>query len=62
MGEDERLRESLRTGEVVGSGYALEPPRQSYSGIIGARLAARAGSSVEFMDYRQYQPGDDLRI
>ncbi|MBN1764624.1 MAG: DUF58 domain-containing protein, partial [Sedimentisphaerales bacterium] len=30
-------------------------------GIIGSRMGSRAGSSLEFMDHREYQPGDDLR-
>jgi uncharacterized protein (DUF58 family) len=29
--------------------------------ITGAALGQRAGGSLEFNDYREYQPGDDLR-
>src|SRR5579859_472599 len=27
----------------------------------GERRSVRRGTSIEFMDYRQYSPGDDLR-
>jgi len=37
------------------------PPRGAPSGLVGAHLANRPGSSLEFMDHRSYQPGDDLR-
>src|SRR6266481_2346399 len=30
-------------------------------GMQGARRSTRRGSSVEFADYRNYTPGDDLR-
>jgi uncharacterized protein (DUF58 family) len=30
-------------------------------GQAGARLGAQAGTSLDFHDYREYQPGDDLR-
>jgi len=32
-----------------------------FGGLKGDRLSRLYGSSVEFVDYRRYQPGDDLR-
>jgi uncharacterized protein (DUF58 family) len=50
------LLEGFRAGER----YALaQPPRAR--GRIGSELGAATGSSLEFMDHREYQPGDDLR-
>lgn len=41
--------------------YRLALPAAPLSGRAGERLGRAAGSSLEFMDYRDYQPGDDLR-
>jgi uncharacterized protein (DUF58 family) len=39
---------------------ALDPRRQRLG--VGARMGAGAGNSLEFHDYRDYQPGDDPRL
>ncbi|MEM7263208.1 MAG: DUF58 domain-containing protein [Planctomycetota bacterium] len=57
----ETFRSYLEKGESVGSRYALDVPRNVPSGLAGSRLGQRAGSSLEFKDFRDYQPGDDLR-
>ena len=36
-------------------------PRTPLRGRTGERLGAGAGASLEFQDYRSYEPGDDLR-
>jgi uncharacterized protein (DUF58 family) len=36
-------------------------PRRVPLGLIGSQVGQRAGSSLEFKDHREYQPGDDLR-
>ena len=59
---DSSLRQSLRTGEQLGARYALQIPQVAATGIIGSRAGRRAGSSIDFQDYREYQPGDDLRF
>src|SRR6185312_362794 len=48
-------------GTRAGLRYALGLPRQAPVGVAGAALGQRAGSSLEFRDHREYQPGDDLR-
>ena len=57
----ENLHENLAEGERAGRCYALGLPRQTLRGATGAALGQRAGSSLEFKDYRDYQHGDDLR-
>ncbi len=53
-------RRHLNEGEKAGLRYRLGlPPRAA--GGPGTALGRRAGSSLEFRDYREYQPGDDLR-
>lgn len=55
------IRHYLSEGEHVGQRYALCLPRQTPRGATGLALGQRAGSSLEFRDYRDYQMGDDLR-
>src|SRR5436190_1077290 len=40
---------------------SLQLGRDLISGLMGEHLAARRTSGIEFADYRQYSPGDDLR-
>lgn len=58
---DERLRGYLQEGELAGVRYALSPPRRAVVGLNGSQLGRSAGSSLEFREHREYQPGDDLR-
>ena len=41
--------------------FRLAVPRTPLGGRAGERLGSATGSSLEFQDYRQYAPGDDLR-
>jgi uncharacterized protein (DUF58 family) len=59
---DAALRTALRAGEQLGVRYALQIPQVAASGWTGSRSGRRAGSSIDFQDYREYQPGDDLRF
>ena len=36
--------------------------RRALRGVAGARVGTAAGSSLEFHDYRDYHPGDDVRL
>jgi uncharacterized protein (DUF58 family) len=56
-----RLRDCLAEGRGAGMRYSLGLPKQAPMGISGNALSQRAGSSLEFKDHRDYQPGDDLR-
>lgn len=58
---NEEYRRSLAEGELAGSRYVLAAPRAAPTGVAGSQLGRAAGSSLEFMDHREYQPGDDLR-
>ena len=59
---DPILQQALRDGEKLGLRYALQIPQVAASGLIGSRLGRRVGTSIDFQDYREYQPGDDLRF
>ena len=59
---DTAIRQALRDGEKLGLRYALQIPQVAASGWTGSRSGRRAGSSIDFQDYREYQPGDDLRF
>jgi len=54
-------REHLLEGERAGMRYALAVPREALRGASGYWSGRLSGSSVDFKDYREYQPGDDLR-
>ena len=56
------IRQALQDGEKTGLRYALQIPQVAASGWTGLRSGRRAGSSIDFQDYREYQPGDDLRF
>ena len=58
---DEEARRGLSEGERAGTRYQLMAFRQMPAGRIGTHLGHRVGNSIEFMDYREYMPGDDLR-
>jgi len=53
--------QSLREGQLAGARYGLAVPRRLPQGTAGAQLGRLTGESMEFTDYREYQPGDDLR-
>lgn len=55
------IRKSLAEGVALGAAYRLELPREAMRGKTGGRLGFSAGSSLDFHDYREYHPGDDLR-
>jgi uncharacterized protein (DUF58 family) len=54
-------RQALIEGRQAGSRYRLALPREAMRGPGGNRLGRGTGSSLDFQDYRDYQPGDDLR-
>ena len=58
---NESYRQYLIDGERAGAQYALTVPRNVPFGIAGSQMGKRPGSSLEFIDHREYQPGDDLR-
>lgn len=53
--------EALMRGYQWGSRYVFAEPPQTSLGSMGDMLSRRIGSSLEFMEHRDYQPGDDLR-
>ncbi len=54
-------RQFLAAGEAAGARYVLGTPRRLPLGEAGMRQGGRSGSSLEFKEHRDYQPGDDLR-
>src|SRR4051794_36673589 len=54
-------RSYLLEGEAAATRFALAVPRHGPMNRTGVVLGSNAGSSLEFRDYRSYEPGDDLR-
>ncbi len=50
-----------RAVQPVAAAFRLAMPRSPIGGRLGERLGSGTGSSLEFQEYRQYAPGDDLR-
>lgn len=57
----DQTTEYLLAGQQAGARYCLAAARRAPQGTAGAQQGRLAGESMEFMDHREYQPGDDLR-
>ena len=55
------LRTDDREVLALSERYALNIPREPLSGRSGELTGHGIGASLEFQDYREYVPGDDLR-
>ena len=53
--------EYIAEGERAGARFALFVPERSASSLTGGRMGTQTGRSIDFRDYRDYMPGDDLR-
>lgn len=56
-----RLAAALREGARWATRYRLVVPREAMRGAVGTRAGSQSGASLDFRDYRDYSPGDDLR-
>jgi uncharacterized protein (DUF58 family) len=54
-------RRQLTEGEQLGHRYILAIPQSALSGLTGSLLGRQAGTSIDFQEHRDYQPGDDLQ-
>jgi uncharacterized protein (DUF58 family) len=59
--DKEEFRKYLLKGEESGTGFTLTVPDYIFNGGAGLKLSNRSGSSLDFMEHRDYLPGDDLR-
>ena len=55
------MREYLQTGIMIGKNYVLNLKHGLFESGHGVKLTNRKGSSLEFMEHRDYLAGDDLR-
>ena len=55
------MTEAEQQGLADGRALRFLIPRRALRGGPGSVAAPRAGESLEFQDYRDYTPGDDLR-
>lgn len=55
------VKSSIEAGEIAGQRFYLNVSSR-FSGMQGgSRFGRNPGNSLEFMDHREYQPGDDVR-
>ncbi len=55
------LQASLLKGRELGENLKFILPSAVKGKMGGAKLGKNSGTSLEFRDYREYQPGDDIR-
>lgn len=55
------LQTAIQQGERAGLSYRLAPPRNALRGAAGFHSGSQKGVSLDFSDYREYHPGDDVR-
>lgn len=48
-------------GQAEGSRFKIKPLARLSQGPVGSHMGSGSGTSVEFHEFRDYQPGDDLR-
>lgn len=53
--------ELIRMAGRLAVRYRLAPPARLSRGPAGVYAGAGSGNSIDFHDFREYQPGDDLR-
>lgn len=57
----ENLQKTVEAAEIAGQRFYLNVSSR-FSGLQGGnRFGRNTGNSLEFMDHREYQPGDDIR-
>lgn len=57
----DELRKTVEAAEMAGQRFYLNVSSR-FSGLQGGnRFGRNTGNSLEFMDHREYQPGDDIR-
>ncbi len=54
-------RAALQAGARAALRYRLCVPREAMRGAVGTRAGMQSGVSIDFRDYRDYAPGDDVR-
>ncbi len=55
------LNKIIEKAELVGQRYLLNISSRFSSGTAGHKFGRNTGNSLEYLDHREYQPGDDIR-
>ncbi len=55
------FRQAVHEGEMLGTQCKISVPQTPLAGTPGGYTGRQAGSSIEFKDFREYHPGDDIR-
>ena len=58
---NDNYRKFLLEGQQAGLRYGIGTPERIGRGLVGSHLGSSTGTSLDFMDHREYEPGDDLR-
>lgn len=61
QGMNESYRKTLEAAELAGQKFFLNVSSRFAGLHAGNRFGRNTGNSLEFLDHREYQPGDDIR-
>ena len=59
--DEETVRGSVRAGAAWAEVFSLPLRGRAWRGVTGGHAGLGTGSSLDFQDHREYQPGDDPR-
>jgi uncharacterized protein (DUF58 family) len=59
---NEQHKKFLMEGAARATGLSLATSGKIFDGMNGGKTGQRAGSSLDFMEHRNYAPGDDPRL
>ncbi len=55
------MNNAFASGRDEAKNYKFKIPRKNIKGRIGDRLGNGVGNSLEFQEYKDYEPGDEIR-
>lgn len=58
---NKKLQKAINSGELAGQRYYLNLSSRFQGNSGGTKFGHNTGNSLEYLDHRQYQPGDDIR-
>ncbi len=58
---DSQIKKLIESAEIAGEKFFINVSSRFASSVTGRKYGQNTGNSLEYMDHREYQPGDDIR-